>query len=115
MKNTFFEKRRQEKMIKSSVFKAFLITEGSKKSRGKIVSQMCHDDKCLMSKHYEGENATAIIFSDENSDFIGMTFAEAARLAGDNELGADFRAPTFGNEEKFGTIKLPSQTASCRM
>ena len=101
--------------VKRYVSKAFLITGGNKESRLAKCEEMIEDDVCNMFMAYRRDNAIALIFSYNHSDFDNMTFDEAARIAGDNELGANFRTSSFGNEEKFGKIELQSQSSSLQM
>ncbi len=105
MKVGFFSKD-QEQKSKRKVSKAFLITGGTEETRQEKFEELYSGDGYLMYADYKGENELAVIFSAHHSDFEGMTFEEAKKLAGLEELGHDYRTSTFGREQRFGVINI---------
>lgn len=88
-----------------SVKKSFLITGGTLEERREKYLQLIRSDRFNMYADYQGENEIAVIFSTEHSDFKGMTFDKAKKLAGAAKLGWDFSTTSFSGLQ-FGVIDL---------
>jgi hypothetical protein len=106
-------KNRDEKITAPrTVSKAFLIKGGTPEERQEKYNDLISDDQFLMYSNYEGENELAVIFSAKHSDFDGMTFQEAKKLAGGSILSSDFHTSTFDREPRFGIIDISNLTQS---
>lgn len=104
--NVGFFNKDQEQINTRKVSKAFLITGGTEEKRREKYIQLCTDEQFLMYASYKGENELAVIFSCHHSDFEGMNFEEAKKIAGSQELGCNIRIGTFDYEHRFGLINV---------
>jgi hypothetical protein len=92
--------------VQRKVSRAYLIKGGTEESRNEKCDQLEQGDGFYMRSHYSEGDELAVIFSANHSDFKGMTFQEAKKIAGKTILTPDLETSTFGKEPRFGIIDV---------
>lgn len=100
------KEQNQTKTNTRKVSKAFLITGGTEETRKGKYDELYKEYQAHSYASYERGNELAVIFTYHNSDFEGMTFEEAKKLAGFEEIAPDFYKKWESREPCFGVIDL---------
>lgn len=107
--------KEEENAVKRKVAMAYLIKGGTADERTKIENKLLDSERFYLHGSYHKKNELVVIFSTYHSDFIGMTFDEAKKIAGNSILACE-DIDYFGRNPPFAVIDINThdpQNNSC--